>query len=53
MEIDSTLSTTTTTESIPINNNKESEQLLTMNNERISIPELLFTPSDIGKFKFI
>ena len=51
MEIDSTLSTTTT-ESTPINN-KESEQLLTMNNERISIPELLFTPSDIGKFKFI
>ncbi len=29
--------------------NAADEQVLKMNNERISIPELLFTPSDVGK----
>lgn len=31
----------------------EMDQILLMNNERFSVPEILFRPDDIGRFSFI
>lgn len=31
----------------------ETDQILLMNNERFSVPEILFRPDDIGQFSFI